>query len=241
MADDIYAGDAGLYKTCSRCGQTKPIWLFSKEKRSLSGYAAACKLCVCEHVKKYASENPEKIKARRQNMTPAAIAADNAKKNQKYLDDPLFAERARARARLWYEANREKVLARMSSDTGREYSRNRMRENLKDDSFRVYSNVSRGIRASIKDKSGRGWEDVVGYTLEQLIRHLERQFLKGMSWENHGVGRGKWHIDHIIPRVCFQFSSADDEDFKACWALTNLRPLWSEENISKHGKRLHLL
>jgi hypothetical protein len=62
-----------------------------------------------------------------------------------------------------------------------------------------------------------------------------------MTWENYGKGPGRWHIDHIVPRTAFNFQSADDPAFRACWAITNLRPLWSAENIRKHAKRTHLI
>jgi len=69
------------------------------------------------------------------------------------------------------------------------------------------------------------------------MRHIERQFTKGMSWDNID----KWHIDHIVPVSSFKFETPDDPDFKACWALTNLRPLWAKENQTKHKRRFHLL
>ncbi|HPG52320.1 MAG TPA: hypothetical protein PLL11_17220 [Spirochaetota bacterium] len=50
-----------------------------------------------------------------------------------------------------------------------------------------------------------------------------------MTWENIS----KWHIDHIIPVSAFNFNSPDDIDFKRCFALNNLRPLWAVENIKK--------
>jgi 5-methylcytosine-specific restriction endonuclease McrA len=50
-----------------------------------------------------------------------------------------------------------------------------------------------------------------------------------------------WHIDHIIPISSFSFSSPEDPEFKAAWALTNLRPLWAAQNISKGAKREVLL
>lgn len=86
-------------------------------------------------------------------------------------------------------------------------------------------------------KAGRKWEALAGYTVEDLKLHLERQFTKGMTWAN----MGEWHIDHIIPKASFSFTTADEPEFKACWALTNLRPLWATENHSKHAKRLHLI
>ena len=53
-----------------------------------------------------------------------------------------------------------------------------------------------------------------------------------MSWDNYG----EWHIDHIIPVSSFSFDNVDSEDFKKCWSLTNLQPLWSYENIKKSNK-----
>jgi hypothetical protein len=86
-------------------------------------------------------------------------------------------------------------------------------------------------------KRGRKWEALVGYSIEGLMQHLERQFLPGMTWDNVG----SWHVDHILPRAMFSYTSETDEDFRACWALTNLRPLWSKENIEKGAKRLFLI
>lgn len=77
----------------------------------------------------------------------------------------------------------------------------------------------------------------MGYTRAELAVHLERQFVKGMGWHN----MGEWEVDHIVPRCAFKFESADDPSFKACWAITNLRPLWSLENRAKSGNRLHLV
>lgn len=64
--------------------------------------------------------------------------------------------------------------------------------------------------------------------------HLERQFLPGMTWENHG--RFGWHIDHIIPLSAFNFETPDHIDFKRAWALSNLQPLWWQDNLKKRAK-----
>jgi ribosomal protein L37AE/L43A len=86
------------------------------------------------------------------------------------------------------------------------------------------------------DKAGRSWEDVLGFSLEELSLHLERQFVDGMSWLN----MGKWHVDHILPRASFKYASEHDEAFKQCWSLSNLRPLWGRDNIVKGAKILPL-
>ncbi len=70
------------------------------------------------------------------------------------------------------------------------------------------------------------------YTVDDLKRHLESKFQDGMSWDNYG----EWHIDHIKPETWFNYSSVDDEEFKKCWALDNLQPMWAKENISKGNK-----
>jgi hypothetical protein len=57
-----------------------------------------------------------------------------------------------------------------------------------------------------------------------------------MTWEN----RDRWQIDHIIPLSSFKYESAEDPEFKAAWALTNLRPLWTPLNYEKRAKRTHL-
>ena len=53
-----------------------------------------------------------------------------------------------------------------------------------------------------------------------------------MSWNNYG----KWHVDHIIPISSFKFESIHDVEFKKCWSLDNLQPLWGSENIIKSNK-----
>lgn len=78
-------------------------------------------------------------------------------------------------------------------------------------------------------KEGYSWEKLVGYTLLDLKKHLEKKFKPGMSWDNYG----KWHIDHKKPIDKFNIISVDCEDFKKCWSLENLQPLWADENLSK--------
>jgi hypothetical protein len=97
-----------------------------------------------------------------------------------------------------------------------------------------------GIKAALKygERIG-GIERRLGYTAADLVAHIERQFLPGMTWENRG--QYGWHIDHIVPLKHFKFTSMDDAEFRAAWSLSNLRPVWWRENLTKGGKRLTLL
>jgi len=99
---------------------------------------------------------------------------------------------------------------------------------------RMSSAVRYSLRGGGKESK---WLTLVGYTVEELKDHLERQFLRGMGWGN----MPKWHIDHIIPLSSFSFQSESDPEFKAAWALTNLRPVWAEVNVRKQARREHLL
>jgi hypothetical protein len=76
----------------------------------------------------------------------------------------------------------------------------------------------------------------LGYTIEELMSHLEKQFTEGMTWENYG----EWHVDHIKPMSSFKFESVDDPEFKECWKLENLQPLWEEDNLSKGPRYLSI-
>lgn len=91
-------------------------------------------------------------------------------------------------------------------------------------------NISRQLKAS---KNGRSWKDLLGYTVEDLLSHLEKSFRDGMTWDNYGR---VWHIDHIIPKSFFIYDNYESEQFKACWSLSNLQPLLAEENRKKNNK-----
>jgi hypothetical protein len=102
-------------------------------------------------------------------------------------------------------------------------------------SLKLNSAISRGIYEGLrKNKSGIHWEKLVGYTIYDLMDHIEKQFQPGMSWDNYG--RMGWHIDHKIPKSAFNFITYDDLDFRRCWALENLQPMWWRENICKGAK-----
>jgi hypothetical protein len=131
--------------------------------------------------------------------------------------------------RSWMQKNPDKYIA------GKRRVEQRRRTSPK---TKVSESVSSQIRQSLKAaKGGRHWESLVGYSLSELAAHLERQFVSGMTWNNYG----KWHIDHIVPVSSFEFSSAEDEGFRRCWRLSNIRPLWATDNVYKGAKRIFLL
>jgi hypothetical protein len=134
------------------------------------------------------------------------------------------------------EANRQWAL--LNPDKAAESGRRSKRKRRSSGQIRLFESVSEQIRqALVGAKDGKRWEGLVGYTRLRLVYHIERQFADGMTWANYG----RWHIDHILPASSFAYESPDDAEFKACWALSNLRPLWAADNISKRDTRHHLL
>lgn len=73
------------------------------------------------------------------------------------------------------------------------------------------------------------WEVLLGYSMRDLVQHLQRTLPTGSKWEQ--FLSGTLHIDHILPRASFDLSSVDE--LKACWSLGNLRLLPAQANMRK--------
>lgn len=107
-----------------------------------------------------------------------------------------------------------------------------------DPAYVIHQRMRVQIRKALAGgKDGRRWESMVGYTRAQLAEHLARQLPRGYTMNDFSNGR--LHIDHIVPKSLFDVT--DPEQLKACWALSNLRPLPPKMNISKGKKRVFLL
>lgn len=151
-------------------------------------------------------------------------------------DDPAWQERNRKRCRegykRWPSAKRKRV--KRPGAAGRYSARRR----ATDICYREKTNMGNLIRSALKRKGLRKTYrtlSLLGCTAPQFIRHIERQFKKGMSWDN----RPRWHIDHIRP--CASFDLSDPEQQKICFHYSNLRPIWKSENMRKHARQEFLI
>lgn len=151
----------------------------------------------------------------------------------------------------WYEKNKEnrKEYHKEWRTNNEEYTKRRAEYELNklntDPIYRLRSRTRTAVYTCLKERNiakYRSTFETLGYTLEQLINHLESQFTEGMIWDNYG----EWHVDHKIPMVKFNFTSIDDHEFKLCWSLENLKPMWAttreingvvyEGNLNKGAK-----
>ena len=144
----------------------------------------------------------------------------------------------------WSNENRDKLKEYHSK--WRDENRINVNENTRlwylnkrrtDGSFRLKCNTRTALWTCLKERNVAKYRStfiLLGYTLEELMSHLEKQFTEGMTWDNYG----EWHVDHKIPMASFNFETTEDREFKLCWCLDNLQPLWGSDNLSKGTKLL---
>lgn len=213
-------------KVCRKCGAEKPATTeFFGKKRS--GLTARCRSCLRADDRKRNREDQNRrlyqnrLKRR---LNPSLCKARDAASYRRNPTPKL------EQAKRWAAANPAR-----KAENLRNWHR---RQRGQSGEYRLRKSVSAYIYWCLKKaKAGERTESVLSYTMDDLRHHLERQFARGMSWNNYG----DWHVDHIVPVAAFEFESADDPQFRACWALTNLRPMWAADNIRKGGERLHLI
>lgn len=153
-----------------------------------------------------------------------------AKNKERLMSCPDRIERIKGYKRKWSIENRER-----KNELSREWKRNN-RDKLREaeaewrskPKSKAITFMRDSLRRCLVRKNNKRTEVILGYTREELVSHLERQFLKGMSWENHG----EWHIDHIVPVNHFVEIGEQDPSVVNC--LSNLRPIWAHENYSKN-------
>lgn len=235
--------DNAQVKTCSKCGETKPISAFYIQKDGKFGLTPQCKDCMRARTAAYRAANPEKARA-----ATASWAAANPEKMKSLQSDHYLANSAaiKARSRRWREENpgkQEEQKAAYKAENPekiREQARARAARRQATAKGRIENSVRALVYKWIRrgTKNGRRTFELLGFSSEDLKSHLERQFLDGMTWENYGP---VWHIDHILPLASFSYETPDCDGFKAAWAITNLRPLWALDNIKKGARVAYLL
>lgn len=181
----------------------------------------------------YYAKNREKIAEQRRVKYAANIENERRIQRERRAADP---ERMRQRDREYRQANLERIRANERvTGLNKFYKRYK-----KDIGFTLKVRTSALVRASLKAgvKSKRT-EELLGYSTDELKAHLEAQFTKGMSWQ--AFMEGQIHIDHIIPVSSFNIISETCDEFRRCWSLSNIRPLWAKDNLAKGAKVLTLL
>jgi hypothetical protein len=210
-----------LVKQCTKCKEYKLLEEYSNRKQDgVFGKNAQCKICERERSKLYHYKNREVIlerkkKYEKQNRHIISI------KQKKYREENK--DVIRERKKEFGKKNREKL-----SKYSVEYHKKRKQT---DPIFKMKCNISSRISESMKrqgyTKRSKTYQ-ILGCDFDTFKKHIERQFTKGMNWNN----QGEWHFDHIVP-----ISSAQtEEQVIELNHYTNFQPLWAEDNLRKSNK-----
>jgi hypothetical protein len=164
---------------------------------------------------------------------------------KKYESKPETKKRKSENHKKWSEKNRNYLTEyhqkwrEKNIDKHREYKRKYEKHRKDTDpTYKLISNFRTAIYQVLKENNvekNKHYFDILRYTPEELISHLENLFTDGMTWENYG----EWHVDHKTPISSFNFESIDDDSFMGCWSLENLQPMWGKENIVKGSKIIY--
>lgn len=206
------------YRRCIDCSELKRTEEFPKSAQTKSKLFPICKRCAVI-----------RTKARTERLRAAGLCSSCGQTVP--IDGGFGCARCMEKARVRAKAHsrkepREKKAARARAA----YHRNktnplyRLRRTLRN---RFLAALSGGAKKGSAVSS-------LGCSIQELKKYLEERFEPGMSWSNHGIGAGKWNIDHIVPFLYVDLS--DEADLKRVLHYTNLRPLWHEDNQRRNRK-----
>lgn len=200
-------------KTCTRCGEAKPVSAFYlRNGKPIS----RCKGCVLAGMRKYHAENREK----------------RSESNRAWRE--ANPEKHRSNARRWYRENRERALARTAKHqrenreryrefVRRNYEKNResriaeIAQYRRDNSdwFRQYNRLKSSRRRALEKEAL-----IVPFTRDQLEQRIA--YYGGKCWMCGGEFH---HIDHVKP-----LSGG------GAHTLSNLRPACAPCNQAKSNQ-----
>src|SRR5258708_800662 len=205
---------------CKYCNNFKLDTDFSLSQIKIK--SPKCKECRKEYSKQYYSENKEeKIEYSKQYRT----------KNKEKIKE------------------NNKQYSIKNKENRNQHQKNRKKN---DPAFKLRTNISitiyKALHKNSSLKNGQSTLKHLSYTIEELKNYLELLLEPWMTWENHGQYNAKtwdkndqstwvWNLDHITPQTHTLYTSMEDDNFKKCWALENLRPYNAKKNIEEGNNR----
>lgn len=221
-----------MSKKCIKCGSVKELTEFFVKSGNKDVHINTCKECCKTYKSQYNAKNAEKISENKKRYYK-----DNRDKILTNRKDFYNKDKKKAYNQQYYSENKKNM--QIQSNLHR-------KERRKTDLvYKLRSDTSTLIRRALKNNGGsknnKSVLKYLPYTMQELKEHLENQFESWMNWKNHGVYNPKtwngndsttwtWQIDHIIPQSDLPYTSMEDNNFKKCWMLENLRPLRSDIN-----------
>lgn len=216
-------------KLCLGCGKVKAKNEFSKNNRLADKLNTYCRECVKKKLRELTEQrisNGDCPRCGGPNVTGRYYCSAC-----KHKQESNRTEEARIRAQAHDRTRSEK---RRRTPEHKKWVREYMnRRYMTDINFRIRDCLRSRLHKALKNgyKAGSAVRDL-GCSIESLKGYLESRFLSGMSWENHGSGKDKWNIDHIIALSSVDLT--DREQLTKVCHYTNLRPLWQPDNVRRY-------
>jgi hypothetical protein len=109
------------------------------------------------------------------------------------------------------------------------------RKRATDPKFRLKQNLRTSVAQMCRENNitarpSTTW--LLSISKQKFIQYLEKQFRKGMDWDNYGR---IWNVDHRMP--INHFNIGDPKQLLQCQHYSNFQPLFGWENIMK-GNRI---
>jgi len=208
-------------KTCSKCGQDKPLTEYNRNKPGKDGYLSRCRLCnkgisqglknknpemyerQLERARKYKSLNKESIKLSKQAWDEANREHIQTYNKSKYDSD---IEQSRARAKSYRQANPEKV-----KEASRKWQLNNPEKH------RAIKLKLHAKRRAIKKNALPAWAN------QTKIAEFYKEAIRLTA-----VTGIPYHVDHIIPLLGKNVCGLHVEG--------NLQVITADENIRKNNR-----
>lgn len=188
-----------------------------------------------ERTRRWKLENKDKVRAARKRHIKKYLEKIKEEAKRYREEHPGYKKewynQHKVETKEWWN-NRSKEQKQAKAEYNKVWKKDRYKNN---NNYKIRCIISSAVRRSLKGmKKGDSIKNILGYTIEELKEHLEHQFEDWMNWDNLGLTATKeketWQIDHIIPVNTFNIKEIGDEEFRKCWALSNLRPLDSYLN-----------
>ena len=190
-----------------------------------------------EKTRRWKAANKEKVLTARKRYCkkyPDKIKAENARFRENNPDyKKEYYQTHKQEARRWWN-NRTEEQKAAKQEFNRKWKNERYANNI---GYKLRCIISTAVRRSLIDEKDDSIRNILGYSIQELKEHLEKQFDDWMTWDNLGLTakepKQTWQIDHIKPVNTFNITDVYCKDFKKCWALENLRPLDSYLNVTR--------
>lgn len=96
-------------KTCLKCGESKPIEAFSKNKNSNDGHLSKCKLCRKIYMEEYRKANAKQIAKTSKEWREKNKSKINANARKRWTNDEEYRNKKTQRSKAYVQQNREKT------------------------------------------------------------------------------------------------------------------------------------